>query len=367
MLAWDPEKPYQELPPLPPSADIETVSILQKCIDARAALAELKQAAQLIPNRAILINTLPLLEAKASSEIENIVTTTDKLFEHLKSEANADPATKEALRYSAALFEGFAARSDHPLNTRTAEAICSRLRGVDVTVRRIAGTALRNDQSGTCIYTPPVGEPLLRGLLANWEVFIHSDNGVDPLIKMAVGHYQFEAIHPFTDGNGRTGRIINSLYLIEQELLTLPVLYLSRYILQNRGEYYRRLLRVTAAEEWEDWIKFILIGVEETSRWTTEKIAAIRELAEDTRKYIKASASKIYSYELANIIFELPYCRITNLIERGIAQRQTASRYLKTLVEIGVLVEVQSAREKLFVNPKFMRLLTQETNSFERF
>jgi len=183
---------------------------------------------------------------------------------------------------------------------------------------------------------------------------------------MAVGHYQFEAIHPFTDGNGRTGRIINSLYLIEQELLTLPVLYLSRYILQNRGEYYRRLLRVTAAEEWEDWIKFILIGVEETSKWTTEKIAAIRELAEDTRKYIKVSASKIYSYELANIIFELPYCRIANLIERGIAQRQTASRYLKTLVEIGVLVEVQSAREKLFVNPKFMRLLTQETNSFER-
>lgn len=367
MTDWDPQKPYQELPPLPPTAEIETVAVLRHCIAARSALAELKQAAQLIPNPAILINTLPLLEARASSEIENIVTTTDKLFEHLKHEANADPATKEALRYSSALFEGFAARAEHPLNTRTAEAICTRIRGVDVTVRRVPGTALKSDQSGTIVYTPPVGESVLRELLANWERFIHSDDRIDPLIKMAVGHYQFEAIHPFTDGNGRTGRILNSLYLIEKGLLTLPVLYLSRYILQNRGEYNRTLLRVTEASEWEEWITFILTGVEETSKWTTEKIAAIRDLAENTRSYIKDSVPRIYSYELANIIFELPYCRITNLIERGIAQRQTASRYLKSLAEIGVLIEVQSAKEKLFVNPKFMRLLTQETNGFERF
>lgn len=367
MSLWNPEKPFQELPPLPPSAECQTVDVLQHCIEARSALAELKQAAMLIPNPAILIKTLPLLEAKASSEIENIVTTTDKLFEHLTPESNADPATKEALRYSSALLEAFGARNERPLNTRTAETICSRIRGVEVRVRSVPGTALRNGSDGPVVYTPPVGESVLRELLANWERYLHSDDPIDPLIKMAVGHYQFEAIHPFTDGNGRTGRILNSLYLIERGLLTLPVLYLSRYILQNRNEYNRRLLQVTERGDWESWITFILVGVEETSRWTTDKIAAIRDLAEETRHHIKKSLPGIYSYELANAIFELPYCRITNLTERGIAQRQTASRYLKSLVEIGVLVEVRSAREKLFVNSRFMQLLTQETNSFERF
>jgi len=367
MSLWDPAKPFQELPTLPPTAECETVTILQHCIEARAALAELKQAALLIPNPAILIKTLPMLEARASSEIENIVTTTDKLFEYSRLDSNADPATKEALRYSSALFEAFASRGDHPLNTRTAETICSRIRGVEVKVRSVPGTALKSDPNGSIVYTPPVGETVLRELLANWERYIHSDDPVDPLIKMAVGHYQFEAIHPFTDGNGRTGRILNSLYLIERELLTIPVLYLSRYILQNRNEYNQRLLQVTASGEWESWIKFILIGVEETSRWTTDKIAAIRDLAENTRQHIKRSLPGIYSYELANVIFELPYCRIANLIERGIVQRQTASRYLKSLVEIGVLAEVKAAREKLFVNTRFMELLTQETNSFERF
>lgn len=367
MSSWNPEKPYQSLPHLPPEKEIATVSVLRKCIEARSALAELKQAAQLIPNPAILINTLPLLEARASSEIENIVTTTDKLFEHLRNESSADPATKEAYRYSAAMFEGLASLSNYPLTTRTAEAICSRIRGVDVKVRRVPGTVLKSDQTEATIYSPPVGEDLIRELLANWEYFLHADDELDPLIKMAVAHYQFEAIHPFADGNGRTGRILNSLYLIEKGLLTMPVLYLSRYILRNRAEYYRLLLGVTAREEWEEWIRFILAGVEETAHWTTAKVAAIRELAENTRAYIKASVPKIYSYELANIIFELPYCRITNLTEKGIAQRQTASRYLKSLVEIGVLSEQVSAREKLFVNPKFMRLLTEETNSFERF
>ena len=245
MSEWNPTIPFHDLPPLPPKVDIETKDVLRQCINSRAALAELKQAAQLIPNPAILINTLPLLEAKASSEIENIVTTTDKLFEYLRNETNADPATKEALRYSWALFNGFNTLGEHPLNTRTAETICSNIKGVDMTVRRIPGTALGNEARGEIIYTPPVGEAVLRELLANWERFLHNQITLDPLIRMAVGHYQFEAIHPFTDGNGRTGRIINSLFLIEQELLTLPVLYLSRYILQYRDTYNQLLLQVT--------------------------------------------------------------------------------------------------------------------------
>lgn len=365
MHKWNPNKPYQELPLLPPNADIETRAILKKCIPARAALAELKQAADLIPNPAILINTLPMLEAKTSSEIENIVTTTDKLFEHLKSNTNADPATKEALRYSWALFKGFKTIDEHPLSTRTAETVCTRIKGIEMAVRRIPGTALCNETNGEIIYTPPEGEAVLRELLANWERFLHNETEIEPLIRMAVGHYQFEAIHPFTDGNGRTGRVINSLFLIEQNLLNLPVLYLSRFILKNRSDYNRLLLRVTIASDWEPWILFMLQAVEETAKWTTDKIAAIRTLNEHTLQYVKQALPKIYSYELVNVIFELPYCRISNIIEKGIAKRQAASQYLKQLVEIGVLVEFPSSKEKLFVHAKLMRLLTRDVNSFK--
>mgnify|MGYP000923180226 CR=1 FL=1 len=367
MPKWDPTKPYQDLPQLPPKADIETKRILRKCIEARAALAELKQAAELIPNPSMLINTLPLLEAKASSEIENIVTTTDKLFEHLNSEANADPATKEALRYSTALFQGFQALSKYPLSTRTAEEICSKIKGVEMRVRRIPGTALGNQATGEIVYTPPGGEDALRNLLSNWENFLHNATEIDPLIRLAVAHYQFEAIHPFTDGNGRTGRIINSLFLIEQQLLSIPVLYLSRYILERRADYNQLLLSVTRDEDWEPWIEFVLDAVADTSRWTTNKIAAIRSLSEATAEYVKAKLPKVYSYELVSLIFERPYCRIGNVVDKGIAKRQTASVYLKQLVDIGVLVENAELKEKLFINPRLMKLLSDESNSFDAY
>ena len=361
---WKPDRPYDALPPLPPTIDVETRAVLKQCILARAALAELKQAAELIPNQAVLINALPLLEARASSEIENIVTTTDKLFQHSRSDENADPATKEALRYSRALFEGFTALKNRPLNTRTAEEICTQIKGVQMNVRRVPGTTLTNDVTGDVIYTPPVGERVLRDMLANWERYLHNEVNCDPIIRMAVGHYQFEAIHPFTDGNGRTGRILNSLFLIQENLLTLPILYLSRYIIQNKADYYRLLLHVTREQAWEAWIIFVLKGVEETATWTTAKIAAIRELTEHTTDYVRTKLPKIYSHELVNLIFELPYCRIVNLTERGIAKRQTASVYLKQLVEIGVLTERVVTKEKLFVHPKLMQLLTKDSNTF---
>ena len=364
---WKPNRPYDALPPLPPAADVETRAVLKQCILARAALAELKQAAELMPNQAVLINALPLLEARASSEIENIVTTTDKLFQHSRSDENADPATKEALRYSRALFEGFKALKDRPLNTRTAEEICTQIKGVQMDVRRVPGTTLTNDVTGKVIYTPPAGERVLRDMLANWERYLHNEVNCDPIIRMAVGHYQFEAIHPFTDGNGRTGRILNSLFLIQENLLTLPILYLSRYIIQNKADYYRLLLQVTREQAWEAWILFVLKGVEETAVWTTAKIAAIRELTDHTTDYVRTKLPKIYSHELVNLIFELPYCRIVNLTERGIAKRQTASVYLKQLVEIGVLTERAVTKEKLFVHPKLMQLLTEDNNTFMRY
>ena len=364
---WQLNQPYLLLPALPPKVDIETKAILKQCITARAALAELKQAAELIPNQSMLINTLPLLEAGASSEIENIITTTDNLFQHVRNEDQADPATKEALRYSRALFEGFRALNQHPLNTRTAEEICTQIKGVQMNVRRTAGTALTNHLTGEIIYTPPVGEDLLRTLLADWERFLHNEVEVDPLIRMAIGHYQFEAIHPFTDGNGRTGRIVNSLFLIQEGLLTLPILYLSRYIIQNKADYYRLLLQVTREQSWEDWIIYILKGVGETAAWTTTKIAAIKALSEHTAEHLKNNRPKVYSHELLSLVFELPYCRISSLIEAGIAKRQTASQYLKQLVEIGVLVEVPVTKEKIFVHPKLMQLLTRDSNDFKRY
>ncbi|MCA3158612.1 MAG: Fic family protein [Burkholderiales bacterium] len=363
MTSWHPVQPYNDLPPLPPAVEVETRPVLKQCIVARAALAELKQAAGLIPNQGVLINALPLLEAQASSEIENIVTTTDRLFQYQSAGEHADPATREALRHSNALLEGFRALKQFPLNTRTAEQVCTRIKGTEMQVRRVPGTALANQATGEVIYTPPVGENVLRSKLANWERYLHEARDVDPLIRMAVGHYQFEAIHPFTDGNGRTGRIINSLYLVQQELLTLPILYLSRYFIRNKAEYYRLLLDVTRNQAWEPWILYVLHGVEDTARWTTEKISAIRDLAALTVTHVKQAAPKIYSRELVDLIFDLPYCRIQNLVERNIAGRQAASRYLKQLVEIGVLQERAVGREKLFIHPKLMHLLTRDDNS----
>jgi len=362
---WNPEKPYDDLPPIPPAMDLESKAVLKQCIAARTALAELKGVAELLPNQGMLINTLPLLEARASSEIENIVTTTDRLFQFRNFGEQADAATKEALRYGRALLEGFHSLAEHPLSTRTAEEVCSQIKGMEMRVRRIPGTALANDRTGTVIYTPPVGEDRLRGLLGNWENFLHGHAELDPLIRMAVAHYQFEAIHPFTDGNGRTGRVINSLFLISENLLTLPILYLSRYIILHKEDYYRLLLDVTREHAWEPWILYILRAVEETAIWTMRKIDAIRRLSLHTIEHVRQSAPKIYSRELVELIFEQPYCRIQDVSEAtGIAARQTASRHLKHIVAIGVLEEMAFGREKLFIHPKLMGLLTKETNDF---
>ena len=366
---WRPELPHNQLPALPPARELESRAVLKACIEARAALAELKQAAELIPNQAMLINTIPLLEAKDSSEIENIVTTTDQLFQYAQSPAqgqdNADPATKEALRYRTALHRGYQSLKDRPLCTATAVDVCRTLKGVDMDIRRTPGTQLINDRTGEVIYTPPEGEARLRDMLANWERFLHNQTELDPLIRMAVGHYQFEAIHPFTDGNGRTGRVINILYLIQEELLNLPILYLSRHVIAHKADYYGLLLGVTRDQAWEPWLQFMLQAVAETSRWTTGKIAAIRKLAEHTTEHVRARLPKIYTRELVDVIFEQPYCRIGNLVDKGIAQRQAASRYLHDLADLGVLREMPFGKEKLFIHPKLMQLLSRDNNQFQ--
>jgi Fic family protein len=314
----------------------------------------------------MLINTLPLLEAQASSEIENIVTTADQLFRHLDAESGADLATREALRYRQALSEGVRALKKRPITTGLAEAICTRIKGVEMAVRRVPGTALANQATGDVIYTPPEGEDRLRGMLANWERFVHDEDDLDPLVRMAVAHYQFEAIHPFTDGNGRTGRILNSLFLVERGLLSQPILYLSRFIIAHKADYYRLLLAVTRERAWEPWLLYMLEGVAETAGWTTAKVAAIRSLSGTTADRVRSRLPKIYSRELVDAIFEQPYCRISNLVDRGLAGRQAASRYLKALAGEGVLEERMVGREKLFLNTGLLDLLVRRDRSSRR-
>lgn len=363
-LAPDPRRPFNDLPSLPPEADLETRTLLKACIEARAAVAALKEAIGHLPNPAVLINTIPILEAQASSEIENIVTTADDLFryaDHL--DGSTSQATKEALRYRSALYEGFQLLQHRPLCTDTAEIVCTRIKAVEMRVRRVPGTALANHQTGEVIYTPPVGEALLREKLANWERFIHERTDIDPLIRMAVAHYQFEAIHPFTDGNGRTGRVLNLLMLVEQGLLDVPVLYLSRYIIRRKADYYRLLLAVTMQGRWHDWIAYMLDAVAETAHWTTAKISAIRALQDNARDYIRSQRPKLYSRELMDVIFIQPYCRIQNVVDAGIAKRETAARYLRELAAIGVLREQRAGKEKLFLHPAYLRLLSAEDHA----
>jgi len=324
---FDPTKPFKDLPLLPPAADLETKPVLRACIEARAALAELNQAGALLPNQAMLINTVPLLEAQSSSAIENIVTTSDRLFRfaEVARGVEIDPTTKEALRYRTALWHGVELLESRPLSTATAVGVCRELLGIDIDIRRVPGTALANESTGKLIYTPPVSEELLRELLSNWEKFLH-----------------------------------NLLFLVDEGLLEIPVLYLSRHILSHRDAYYRSLRQVTANHNWEDWTLFMLKAVHETARWTADRIRRIRQLAEDTNSYIREELPRIYTHELAELIFVQPYSRIRNVVEAGIAQGQTAAVYLKRLAEIGVLEELQAGREKIFINLRLMHLLTQE-------
>jgi Fic family protein len=364
-MPFDASTPYNDLPPLPPPLEsLETAPILKKCISARVALAGLKQAAELIPNAAVLVNALPLLEAQASSEIENIVTTTDKLLEYIDAPEHraADPATKEALRYRRALFEGVRKVQKGRITVDTAIEICRTIKDETIDVRSKPGTTLRNTATGAVIYTPPVGKDLIRDKLANWQEFLTAQDDLDPLIRCAVQHYQFEAIHPFADGNGRTGRILNILYLVQRGLLDTPILYLSRYIIRNKADYYRLLLDVTTKQSWAPWIAFMLDSIENTCGWTTEKIKAIRDLMRHTGEFIHRRLPKIYTWELVELLFKQPYCRIANVVDAGLAKRQTASVYLKALAEIGVLKELNAGRESLFVHPKYVELLTGDEN-----
>ena len=360
-MPWDALTPYVGLPDLPPPGELESKAVLKIVVEARAALARLDQATLLIPNPTVLLNTIPLLEAQASSEIENIVTTADDLFRFAQDEgAASDPATKETLRYRNALYVGVQDVRSRALTANTASRVCSVIKQQDMGVRQLPGTRIANPSTEEIIYAPPEGQDVLSAKLSNWEKFLHAEDDLDPLVRMAIAHYQFEAIHPFDDGNGRTGRILNILMLIEAGLIRQPVIYLSRYVIKTKNDYYRLLLDVTATGSWEPWIQYMLVGVRVTAESTTHKIKAIRDLQRYVTEQIRPVSGAGRHADFRNVLFEQPYLRIQTVMDRCGVSRPTATSWLNALVTLGILRDLKLGRDRLFVNARFLDLLLRE-------
>ncbi|HJE03682.1 MAG TPA: Fic family protein [Aliarcobacter thereius] len=343
---------------LPLDIDIETKAILKKSILANKALAKLNGVAKIIPNQAILINSLILQEAKDSSEIENIITTHDELYQSSLDISNISHATKEVQSYSRALLKGFDLVKDNSLLlTRHIVDIQQELEGNVAGIRKQSGTVLKNQATGEVIHTPPQEESTIRKLLDNLEQYINTNDGIDPLIKMAIIHYQFETIHTFYDGNGRTGRIINILYLVLNELLDLPILYLSSYIIKHKADYYRLLQEVRIKGSWEEWIIYMLEGIEQTATKQVQLINDIKELMDNTKEKLKSELPKIYSKDLLEVLFIHPYTKIDMLVNNLELHRDTASKHLKSIEKIGILNSVQIKNTKFYVNVRLFELL----------
>jgi Fic family protein len=362
MKVFDPQKPNDDLPLLPPDpSNYETVKVLKHENKAIAAISELKGIANIIPNQAILINAIILQEAKDSSEIENIITTRDKLYKAVSTTVSKyDPATKEVMYYREALNAGFRkVQKRDLLSMNDIVDIQEIIVQTDEGIRKTPGTALINDRTNKVIYTPPQNPGSINHLLENFVDYLNNDE--DSLIKMAILHYQFESIHPFYDGNGRTGRIINVLYLILKKYLDIPILYLSSYIIKNKTNYYGLLLDVTTHGKWEDWIIYILKGIEETARETIDKIKKIKELLDTTIEIVKEKAPKIYSKELVETLFVNPYCKVEFITLAISIERKAASRYLHQLQAIGILDERKVGKENIFINKALIELLRSET------
>lgn len=360
-MAIAPDKPFNNLPLLPPPSErIESITVLKQESRAAVALAELKGLAKTLPNQGILINAIVLKEAQASSEVENIITTHDKLYQALTATSvQADPATKEVLRYREALLFGYGEiQARGFINTNSICRIQAILEENGAGIRQLPGTALRNDMTGEIIYTPPDDREAIQGLMRNLERFLNEEPGeTSPLIRMAIQHYQFESIHPFYDGNGRTGRILNVLYLILQGLLEIPILFLSGYIIANKGPYYRLLQEVRTKGNWEDWILFMLKATESTARQTLGQINDIHALFNQVQEKVKREAPKIYSKDLIEQLFIHPYTKIEYISNGLKVERKAASRYLKALQAVGVLSLEQIGKENVYINHQLYKLL----------
>ncbi len=347
---------------LPLSVDVETKEILKKSISANRALAELNGVSKIIPNSNILINSLVIQEAKDSSEIENIITTHDELYRASIDSTNISKETKEVQNYKEALLKGFdLVKTNQLLLKRNIVAIQGILENNDAGVRKQRGTNLKNAKTGEVVFTPPQNYDDIQILLDNLEKYINNPSDLDALVNMAIVHYQFESIHPFYDGNGRTGRIINILYLVLNDLLDLPILYLSRYIIKNKSDYYRLLQEVRTEDNWHEWIMYMLDGIEQTSLETIKMVNGIESLMKETKHKLRDELPKIYSKDLLEVIFSHPYTKIDFLVEDLRLHRETASKYLKEMEKIGIFQLVQIGRTKFFINIKLFDLLRKGT------
>lgn len=352
------QQPYNDLPLLPPKEDLETKRILLKAISASRALAQLNGAIINLPNPSLFLDTIHLQEAKASSEIENIITTNDELYQSAVANKKLENiAAKEVLSYKEALWLGLERLESKPfITTNLCIEIVQCIKQNTSGIRVTPGTTLSNS-NGDVIYTPPTGEDVIREKLSNLEIFINQDNSLDPLIKLALMHYQFEAIHPFSDGNGRTGRILLLLYLKMEKLLDIPAIYLSEYIIQNKAEYYKKLRGVTERNDWESLVLYMLDMLETTAIKGLSRMNKIIELMEISTLKIKETLPKVYSKDLIEILFKLPYTKRQFLIEAGLGTLKTVGNYLISLEEIGFLKSYKVGKEKLYLNHQLMKIL----------
>lgn len=358
MTVFNKTNPYNDLPLLPPQTELETKAVLTKTIKASRALAQLNGAIRNLPNPSLFLDTLHLQEAKASSEIENVITTNDDLYKSVVADKKYDnPATKEVISYKEAIWLGLKKLEEKPfITTNLCIEIVQCIKQNTSGIRTSTGTTLSNS-NGDVIYTPPSGENVIREKMDNLEKFINQNDKLDPLLKMAISHYQFEAIHPFSDGNGRTGRILLLLHLKMEKLLDIPALFLSEYIITHKNEYYKRLRNVTEQNKWTEYILYMLDMVEQTSIKGLQRLDSIINLMDQTTKEIKEQLPKVYSKDLVEVIFKLPYTKRQNLIDLGLGSPKTVGNYLISLEEKGFLKSIKVGKEKLYLNSRLMKIL----------
>lgn len=361
MAEFDRKTPYNDLPLLPPNCALETTKVLRKTITASRALAQLNGAIVNLPNPQLFLDTVHLQEAKSSSEIENIITTNDDLYKALVADRKfADPASKEVLNYKEALWVGLERMETRPfITTNLCIELMQCIKQNSSEIRAVSGTALV-DAKGETIYTPPSGKDVISSKMSNLEKFINEDETFDPLVKMALMHYQFEAIHPFADGNGRTGRILLLLYLKLSGLLSVPAIYLSEYIIQNKAAYYINLRGVTEKQDWENWILYILDMVEVTSVKGLKRLENINQMMTAMTEEVKAALPVVYSKELIEVLFRLPYTKRQHLIDAGLGTPKTVGNYLIQLEKTGFLRSEKVGKEKLYLNFRLMDVLTND-------
>jgi len=349
------------IPRLPPIVPVETIAVLRKAAEAHRYLAELKGVAESIPNKRILVDTLSLQEAKDSSAIENIITTDDEVYRSdYLAMAFATPAAKEVHRYAEALKLGFEeVRRSGGIGLNMVLRVQAKLEDNNAGFRKLPGTVLKNERTQEVVYTPPQDHSAIVELMHNFEAFLNDDAlmDADPLVKMAIAHHQFETIHPFYDGNGRTGRIINILYLVRHGLLDLPILYMSRYIIHNKTDYYRLLQQVRVDGNWEPWVLYMLEAVARTAQQTIGLIKAIKILMQRYKQRLRTEQPKLYSQDLLNNLFRHPYTKIDFMMRDMGVTRITATRYLNLLVEMKLLELVKVGRTNFYLNRALFELL----------